>query len=270
MTETLLIEIARIAVGPRLRGVDAVWVDILAESIREHGLVTPVHVGVADDHGQHMLIAGAHRLAAMVKLGKRSIPAAIFEGNTLAARLLEIDENLMRLELSVLDRGVFLAERKIIWDTLHPEKGHGGDRVSASRTKMSTCFERYTIEAGRRLKKSDRTVSRLISRAQRIAPDVQQRIAFHPVSNLGRDLDLLAQLPADEQRGVVEFLFGADAVSTVAAAILKYRGEDKEAAAPLTGFDRLVAAWGRASAEEQRGFVHHLRASRRDLFGENP
>jgi len=272
VTETLLIEIARIAVGPRLRGVDAGWVEILAASISEQGLIAPVQIGAADEHGQHMLIAGAHRLAAMVKLGKRTVPAVIFEGDALAAEVREIDENLARRELSVLDRGVFLSRRKALWEAMHPETRHGGRGLSPKMDNLSNfdrCYQRYTAEAGRMLGTSEKTVRRLLMRADRIAPDVRARIATHKIADIGRDLDLLADLAAEEQRGVVEFLFGPDAVSTIAAAILKYRGEDKELRAALSGFDRLAAAWGRASTEERRTFVHHFRASLRDLFGDN-
>lgn len=268
MTETLLIEIARIAVGPRLRGVDAGWVETLAASIAEHGLISPVQIGTADERGNYPLIAGAHRLAAMAKLGKRTIPAVINERDALGMRLLEIDENLMRRELSALDRGVFLSERKEVWEALHPETRHGGPRIRGQVASVSTCFERYSAEAARRLGTGERTIQRMVARAGRIVPDVRARISSHQISDNGRELDALAELSPEEQRAVVEFLFGPDAVATVAAATAKYRGESRERAERISQVDRVLAQWGRCTAEEQRTLSLHLRATRRDLFGD--
>ena len=53
------------------------------------------------------------------------------------AKLLQIDENLCRAELSPAERAAHLVERKRLYETLHPETGHGGDRRSAEARSSS-------------------------------------------------------------------------------------------------------------------------------------
>jgi ParB-like chromosome segregation protein Spo0J len=91
-----LIEIdpACVVVADRLRAIDADYVDFLAESIGRRGLDTPIRVTEADAQGFHRLIAGAHRHAAALQLGLKSIPAIPFSGDELQAEMLEIEENL--------------------------------------------------------------------------------------------------------------------------------------------------------------------------------
>ena len=58
-----------IVIQKRLRQFDQSLADMLAESIREVGLINPLTIRRANgDHGQPLLIAGRHRLAAVQKL----------------------------------------------------------------------------------------------------------------------------------------------------------------------------------------------------------
>lgn len=125
----LSIPLDRVTVGPRLRPVDADYVALLAASMAETGQHTPVDVGPADAEGRHPLIAGAHRHAAATAAGLPTLLARVFTGSDDARKLLEIDENLLRRELNELDRAVFLAARKDIYERLYPETRHGGARA---------------------------------------------------------------------------------------------------------------------------------------------
>ena len=64
------------------------------------------------------------------ELAYEQIEAIVIDTGEHEHRLIEIDENLMRAELTHLDRGRFLAERKRIYFELHPTRRHGGDRRS--------------------------------------------------------------------------------------------------------------------------------------------
>lgn len=95
--------------GKRHRDVCPQAVDRLAASMREIGLRHPVTVRIVDDYitedgevcdGAPVLVAGAHRLAAAIKLGWDKISCVEVEGDEIAAELWELAENLHRLDLT--------------------------------------------------------------------------------------------------------------------------------------------------------------------------
>ena len=76
------------------------------------------------------MIAGLHRIEAVKALGWTEITCTISSLEGLQAELAEIDENIVRSDLSVLDYGEMLLRRKEIYEQIHPETRHGGDRKS--------------------------------------------------------------------------------------------------------------------------------------------
>ena len=87
----------------RLRPIDQQAVDRLAKSMGEIGLLTPITVclnGEADP----ILVAGAHRVMAAQKLGWDKIDAFVMEGDEIDRKMVEIAENLHRLDLKPTER----------------------------------------------------------------------------------------------------------------------------------------------------------------------
>lgn len=121
--ETGSFPLAEIEKGDRLRLVDEDWAQGLADSILETELLNPIQLLRVGD--RYQLVAGAHRLRAFEILGRTDIPAMIYEPETskpeLELRLAEIEENLRRRELSVLDRAASIAERQRVLKDLHGE-----------------------------------------------------------------------------------------------------------------------------------------------------
>ena len=113
-----------IRIEARLRGrLDAEQVARIAESMREIGLQSSVVLrphrepeGGRRETGLFALVAGAHRIKAARKLGWTVIEALVIDVPPDEARLVEIDENLARAELSALARARFLAARKEIYE----------------------------------------------------------------------------------------------------------------------------------------------------------
>src|SRR5262245_3297339 len=116
-----------VRVGTRLRSPDR-DLTALTESMSAVGLLYPIHVRW--EGGHYKLISGYHRLKAAKQLKWDAIPAYIFTGDALEAELIEIDENLIRKELTAAERSQHLARRKEIYEAAHPETKHGGDRKS--------------------------------------------------------------------------------------------------------------------------------------------
>jgi hypothetical protein len=127
----------RIAVPPeRLRKFRPEVVDWLVESITARSV--PQSISVRRRGAGYELVAGLHRLEAARKCGHQTIRAEVYDdlGDD-EAKLLQIDENLCRAELSPAERAAHLVERKRLCETLHPETGHGGDRRSAEARSNS-------------------------------------------------------------------------------------------------------------------------------------
>ena len=83
-----------IDVVKRQRPIDNETVARLAESIRAIGLRTPITVRKsADGTGSYVLVAGAHRLAAVKSLGWEKIDCIVVGDDAIDAELWEIAEN---------------------------------------------------------------------------------------------------------------------------------------------------------------------------------
>src|SRR5438477_1015188 len=95
------------------RSVNIEVVKGLAESIRTIGLQHPI---IVTKDGK--LVSGLHRLHAVKELGKQTIQAFIITDDTVNG-LVEIDENLVRCDLTALERCEFLAQKKQLYDSLH-------------------------------------------------------------------------------------------------------------------------------------------------------
>ena len=83
----------------QIKGVDSEKVERLKESIQRVGLIHPITVSGG------VLVAGLHRLTAHRELGIEEIDCHIIDDDELLQKEIEIDENLHRKELTVLERG---------------------------------------------------------------------------------------------------------------------------------------------------------------------
>lgn len=138
----------------------------LADSIRESGLINPITVDQ-----DYNLLAGYHRLAACKSLGLATIAASIVQVDSDHARLLSIDENLIRNELSKLDRAYLLAERKELYERLHPQTQHGappggrGNQHKVVSPQVEDLPESFTRNTAKKVGRSRQTVEREVALA---------------------------------------------------------------------------------------------------------
>jgi len=93
----------------------------LSASINEIGLLQPITVT-----SDFRLIAGLHRLTACKHLGWQEIEVNIVHYDSeILSELAEIDENLIRNELTQFDKSIQTSRRKEIYEILHPQTVHG-------------------------------------------------------------------------------------------------------------------------------------------------
>jgi Predicted transcriptional regulators len=259
----LRLRLDKVIVPPRLRKVDPDLAAGIADSMAVNGQQTPIEVSPKNEKGKYTLIAGAHRIDAARLNEWEYIEATIFEGSEAQYKLREIDENLIRRELSPLDKSIFLAERKKIFEELYPES-KAGVAGAAARWHANAKFA-FASETAEKCGISERYVQLAIQRFNRIAPDVRERIALTWIADKGVELDALAKLDPDEQRKAVKLLLSGkdDAPKSVGAATKVVRGvrAPKEDGNKDADFEKFIRGWNSIySAQTKKNILAWLEA----------
>ena len=149
-----------------------------------------------------MVIAGRHRLEAVRKLGWRRIRATIHDDDADAVLLVEIDENLVRADLSPAERALHVAKRKELYEKLHPETKHGAvGRGGKKIARMATLSWNALPPTPPRRPASP---SGQFSATLRAARSSGWPTWSEPRSNTPDELDALAGLPEQVQRDLIE------------------------------------------------------------------
>jgi hypothetical protein len=198
-----------IIVGKRARGLDETAVESLMESIQSVGLLHAISLS-EDKH----LIAGLHRLEAVKQLGWTTIPAHVLKGERDNLELVEIDENLIRAELTALERAEHLSRRRELYESLHPESMHGygpGRGHTGAQSGREPGFARATAS---RMGQSATTIRRHLKIAEDLPIEVRDLIRSTPVADSWKELLKLAGLPKEEQQ-LVATRIGLGEVTTV-------------------------------------------------------
>jgi ParB family chromosome partitioning protein len=203
----LEIPLDQVIVEDRLREVDENKVASFAISMAQTGQITPIEVKMhPKGDSKYLLVAGAHRLAAAHVIGLPKIEAVLFEGDSDAARLREIDENLFRNELTPFDQANFLAERRVLWERLHGSIKRGGDRRSKSQVEpLIDALKKPSFfkETAKTFGLPQTVIKRALSRRAHIAPGVWEALRGTAAAANGSLLDKLSKLPLETQQEVL-------------------------------------------------------------------
>lgn len=198
-------------------------VTALAESISRVGLLQPIILTEG-----RTLIAGLHRLEACKSLGHREIKAEIRSFSDVDAELAEIDENLIRNELSALERAEHLARRKAIYEAIHPETRAtaegGGFKGNQHVVPATVAVTSFATDTARATGLSERTVFQDIQIAVAIPAPIRDAIRDTPLADKKRELIELARVPEAEQMAVVEKIASGES-ATVADAVHNHRAQ---------------------------------------------
>ncbi|MQA66429.1 MAG: hypothetical protein GEU76_11110 [Alphaproteobacteria bacterium] len=249
--EVVSVPIARIKIGDRLRQSNPAAIRTLASSITEIGLCTPITV-VSDGNGEWVLVAGLQRLHAVHELGWDHIPALVIEPEKIITELWKIDENLMRLELTRLERDQHLLRRKELYDVAHETETGRSTPSLGGRGKKG--FARDT-EA--ELGLSKRSVNEALHRASRIPTALQERLKGVAAANSAAELNALARLDPKLQAEAVERV-RAGRAETLRQASTQLRGKPGDRDPSEFQFQRLVLAWNNARPEIRTRFLRWL------------
>ena len=217
----------------------------LAESIREVGMIHPITIG-----RDNTLIAGLHRLSAAKSLGWTQVDCTVTDLEGLQAEMAEIDENLIRTPLSVIETDNLLYRRKQIYEELHPETKHGGVRQTGGG-KLPNCpdapVKSFAEDTAEKLGVSPRTVSRSVQRARDMTQDAKDIIQNSGQKVTRQNLDKLSHLEPEQQKEAAEQL-SAGTIQSVD----EYQELHKEKAAARSAAeyrDKILRYYGGVMAE---------------------
>ncbi|MEP2705235.1 MAG: ParB N-terminal domain-containing protein [Roseibium sp.] len=202
----------------RLRDVDPEWSACLAGMFTEAGHKTPIDVEA--DGKRFKLVAGAHRLAAAKLLKWKDIDARVLEPSSEHGademRLHEILENLARKDFNALERCEALFELKRIYEALHPDTKHGGNRGNqhTGGQKRQVAIFAFCQNAAETTGLSDRSVRLAVQIFEGLSPQTRERLKGTSFANKQSDLKTLSALDAEQQSKVLDLIFGDNPKAT--------------------------------------------------------
>ncbi|PZP67126.1 ParB/RepB/Spo0J family partition protein [Methylorubrum populi] len=253
-----------IHVGNRLRPVDPSWAEAMAISIEAGARVPPITVRRPDRREgierPFALVIGGHRYEAFRLLGRAQIRAEISDYDAVRGRLAEVQENLIRSELTALDRAVFIAEHRRIWDILHPEAGRGGDRRSKeaiNRQSLPIGQRRFSDDVAARCGLGERTIRDALRIAEQLAPEAITLLRGTVWARNASELQRLAAEPAERQVEFATLHARGEAGTVLKAKIATGEAATGEDDPQEVLFRRILANWERLDTKGRKRFMTH-------------
>jgi ParB-like chromosome segregation protein Spo0J len=195
MNTTTRLPVNGIDVGHFHRLVSEAQVADLMDSITRLGLLQPPVVSTA-----HRLVAGRHRLEAVKRLGWATVPVVVVELSDLQARLASVDENLVRNDLSRLERFEHVVHRAELIAALGQRKRVGRPR----KVDTVSGFPKTTDDLAAASGLSGRTLQRASKIVAAIPECVREMLRATPLAESTTELMRLSRLSPDDQMAVAE------------------------------------------------------------------
>jgi N6-adenosine-specific RNA methylase IME4 len=166
-------------------------------------------------HG-YKLVAGAHRLEAFKRLDRDTIPANVVRLDDLDAQLAEIDENLVRSELTALQQAQQLKRRKEWYEAKYPQTKRGTAGADARwNATADSAVASFVEDTATKTGVSQRVVYESVQIATDIAPEVQEILAGTDVADNKSELSKIAKMPEEMQKAVAEKIASGEARTVV-------------------------------------------------------
>ena len=265
LIETRMVALDDIDATARLRPVSNAAVAALVASITEVGVIKdPIDVRrVRHQDNRLVLMAGGHRMAAARQLGWTEIRADIWDCADDWAQLIEIDDNLAHGELNPLDKAVFLATRKRIYEELHPETRQGvkGALMRHNPATDPKSVAGFAESIAETMGITDHQVRRIIQAGGLLSPALTEKLRAAPRAVTLADLMQIVKADGIGERDwIVEALSEGRAKNAAAARRDWKYIENGALREPANSFDRewnnLLGAWGAAGKRARKMFLN--------------
>lgn len=197
-----LVKISDIRIGNRKRPISPEKVSGLAASIKTVGLINPITISSDND-----LITGLHRLEAKKSLGHDVIDAIVKDCDDLSKELVELDENLIRNDLTDIESGELLLRRDEIFALLG-QRAKVGDNKHSMKSGENISPLKTTKKLAQEAGISERTAQHRKQVAKNIREDVKEKIKKTPLASNITALLEISRLPEELQSKVVESIGG--------------------------------------------------------------
>ena len=135
-------DVSKIKQRFRLRSPKEERIKELANSIETLGLVNPITI----DH-ENYLIAGFHRLHACKLLGYETVPVIRKDVSREFNELIEIDENLKRIELNYIEKAEHIVRREELLEKLGVRMKRGGNQYTSGMVTTKELAEQMGMSA---------------------------------------------------------------------------------------------------------------------------
>lgn len=262
MSEFKEISITDIHIPERLRAVDEDQAMAISVSIIEHGLFNPITVRkTPNGKAKYTLVAGAHRIRAMELCDNLQIDAAVIKADKDEAVLIEVCENLIRNDLSALDRAIFVQTYRDVWESKNGtiKRGPRGatiisDNMSLIDTLETEASRGFSTICAEKLGVSKRAIERARRIAQRLTPAVRKSVQGSTIADNQNQLLALAKLDPDEQRKAAIAIVRTKGDFKQSMAFLQH-GQDTKLDPQAVLLDRLIGTWARANKQTQSEFI---------------
>jgi site-specific DNA-methyltransferase (adenine-specific) len=215
------IPLDRITIPRRKRQIDDEKVEDIVDSINNVELIQPIIVTPKGKN--YELVAGAHRYRAFKLLGRKNIPAITVESDAKKIELIEIDENLIRNELTALERAEHLTRRDELLKELGQRARSGQGRPQKNPAIIAGFKLKTTSDIARETGRSVRSVQTDIQIYKNIDDGVKRKIRGTPLANIKTELFYLSQLDKLVQLAVVEKIICGEAKKVKKAAAIVMR-----------------------------------------------
>lgn len=192
--EVVEIPVSSVKVRFRLRNPSDVKVDGLSQSIKQLGLLHPIHID-----GSNYLLSGYHRLLAHQKLGLETIPSVIKDEDNRFSELVELDENIQRNPLNHLEFCSHIIRREELMDDLGLTYRQGDNRHTTDKTKLTIKDLAKSIGLSERPYQLRKQISN-------IHPEVHDHLVETEWADSLMDLVRLSREPDDVQRRICDLL----------------------------------------------------------------